>query len=179
MSKETAHGFKVYEPFHWITPSLQNLYLPYFNRIRFRTEHHARTDAVFQGLDEEPLVGIHIRCADDMMKKISKVGMEAPLSATNVAAQARAMMDENKRGNVFLATDRESFTQEMSEQLGSQMITHPKRFYSRGSSEDIFTAIEDMIMLSRCSNLVLSYSSFGQCSWWMGQCPPAVRLGEV
>jgi hypothetical protein len=82
----------------------------------------------------------------------------------------------NPEARIFLATDCAAFQQEMEKRFPAALLDRPPPSFSRGTDRDAREAATDMASLSRCGKLVLTVSSFGASAWWLGGCPPAVRL---
>jgi hypothetical protein len=169
-------GFKYYMQLDWITPNLQSIYIPYFKRIQFLPEHNTRIDEIYKNIQNSNVLGVHIRNAHDMRRKLEKGGILKSLSLENVLGNVQALIKDRQFTKIYLATDCSEYAQILSDHLGDIVISDSGRKYTRGSPDDVWSAVTDLGVLSKCNMLLLSYSSFGVSAWWLGGCPDVLRL---
>jgi len=172
-------GYKFFVQLTWITPALQKLYQPFFQQIRFQDAVLSQIHSGWGGVDPSSVIGVHIRFAPDMKKKLMKGGLAELTSLEVVLPILEKYINSCGKSNVFVATDIPEVLSRVEDPLGSRLITQRKREHGRGELKNIISALVDLGMLSQCSRLFLTCSSFGLTAWWLGGCVDALRLDSL
>jgi hypothetical protein len=171
-----ARGFKRFYRLEWVSDSLKASYLPFFARICFHPDILAEAEAALQPTWQDVECGVHVRAGADFIHKLQRSNLAHHLEPQALTHTIRQCLRPYPRKRIYLATDTPGYQEQLSQTFGKRVLYHRERTYNRGSKGDLYAALTDMVLLSRCPRLLLSISSFGASAWWLGGCKPAIRL---
>lgn len=145
----------------WIRKEIEG----YFGRIKFSSMLQDVADSYSEKFNLKDLVGVHIRSwADDKGRNLRLHNLDMFIDLMNLYPGAR----------FFVATDSPGILSRLLQVFPNRIIAsikHEERHSSiNPSSVIIFSALLDLILLSRCRGLIGTYSStFSEVAWWLSE----------
>jgi hypothetical protein len=145
----------------------RDVYGPLFARIVARPEIAQRVDAWARAHLDEGVIGLHVRSWRDDPRRRRKYHDRARHRLARLIESSRAT------DRFFVASDSDEVIAELDARLGPQRVLHfarqTLRDESQRSPESGVEDLIDLLLLSRCSRMYLSYlSTFGETAWWLG-----------
>jgi len=141
-------------------------YVPYFNKLR-------ASEAVTKLLIDSGLnpdintLGVHIRRGDTIIEHFKNY---------NTLDKYIVEIDKHS-GNIFLCTDDELTQQQLKKRYGNRLTCYEKISYDRMSILGNQQGLVDMLLLSKCGNILGSpLSTFTECAWWFGGCKANIKI---
>ena len=151
--------------YHNIHPEMIQEWLKYWNLLVFDNNFMAKVEEFTKDFDFENLVGVHVRSWSD-----------APWRNQNLYSFDRFVKEMEKFPDkkFYLACDLQSEVEKFIAVFGDRIITQnidQTERHTYYNNNSYFSAFLDLIVLSKCNNLILSYlSTFSECAWWIGNC---------
>jgi len=146
----------------------------YFSLILFRPEILLRVEELSADWEIQDKVGVHIRTWYDSPDRCSTL--------YRIEDFFKILDDLAETERFFLCVDHPSARDSIFGRYGSQRVLEPVGREIGHLSVDrrdqvAFDSMVDMLLLSRCKELVGTYqSTFTECAWWFGGCTQTVQI---
>lgn len=159
--------------YHNIKAEYIEKYRGVFSKISFSSRINEIADRLSHQVKIDECVGVHVRSWHD-----------DPFRYNNLFKNSDIWQLINKEESpIFLCTDHldvEKKAKSLGKKIASLSSDGREKHISLNSSVDsISRAIIDMLLLSRCKKLIISYqSTFAETAWWLGGCQAEAVVSE-
>ena len=156
--------------YHNISDHIIQDFVKYFKKLKFDKGILQYVDSFVQNNDIENCVGVHLRSWSD------HAGRKNLLHNTAMFVE---IMEKFPNDKFFISTDDDSVLKEVKDIFGSRIITREfkedKNTYYNSSTDAVVNCITDMLITSKCKQLIGTYqSTFSECIWWLSGAKPII-----
>lgn len=148
-------------------------WLKYWELIVFNNSILHDVDLINQHYNIEDCIGVHVRSWSDNEWRNQNI-----YSFEKFVVE----MEKFEGKKFFLACDSDTEIKKFKNYFGDRIITidFSGERHSKLNDNAYYYAFLDMLLLSKCKKLIVSYlSTFSECAWWLGKCNAEVIMPKT
>lgn len=158
-----------------IENDIKNEFLRYFDLIILNKNIIEFIEKTSQSFGISNCVGVHIR------SWIDEPTRHALLHDTQIFIDE---MHKHPASNFYVCSDSQAVVDELLKEFPGRILyrplLHTRHITFEQSSMASLDAIIDLLLLSRCKEIIGSYeSTFTECAWWLGRCKQPVTIPKT
>lgn len=148
-------------------------WLKYWKLILFQPLLLSKVEELVNTYDIKNCIGVHVRSwSDNEWRNQNIYSFEKFVNE----------MEKYPNNKFFLACDSDTEIKKYKDKFGDRIITidFSGERHSKLNNEAYYYAFIDMLLLSKCNKLIVSYlSTFSECAWWLGDCKAEVVMPKT